>query len=149
MAFHHSTFVLGHSVFALLLVAFLQFPSSAKAQALVNAGSSTPTTGREHAMAIGVDGLDCITSYDVVEEPAQVCDNSPNPWNDLDEICLSTDDKAVIPTRSTKETPQTTGTTVDTIALRRPGIVPAFLFSTHSSDSLHEHIRERAPPTLA
>jgi hypothetical protein len=85
----------------------------------------------------------------VAEEPTQVCDNSPNPWNDLDEISLPLNDKAVIPSRSGQETPRTTTTTVAPITLRQPGFVPAFLFSAHSFDSLREQIRERAPPILA
>jgi hypothetical protein len=97
----------------------------------------------------GVDGLDCITAYEVEEDSTQVCDNSPNPWNDLDEISLPSDDKAVIPSRGDQETPHFTTTTLDSIALRQPGFVPAFLFSSYSSNSLREQIRERAPPILA
>jgi hypothetical protein len=116
------------------VVCFFPFSSSAKANAPVVAS---------------IDGLDCITAYDVAEEPTQICDNSPNPWNDLDEISLPLNDKAVIPSRSGQETPRTTTTTVAPITLRQPGFVPAFLFSTYFSDSLREQIRERAPPILA
>jgi hypothetical protein len=98
---------------------------------------------------VDLDSLDCLTACEIEEEPALVCDNSPNPWNDRDQLSLPLNDKAVLPSRCDQETPQTTSTTLDPIVLRRPGIIPAFLFPTHSSDSLHEHIRERAPPSLA
>lgn len=57
--------------------------------------------------------------------------------------------RANLPSRCDQETPQTTSTTLNPIVLRRPGIIPAFLFPIHSSDSLHAHIRERAPPNPA
>lgn len=85
---------------------------------------------------------------DLEEKPAQVCESSPNPWNDLDEISLPLNDKAVIPSRYGQSTPQTTGTTLAPITLQ-PGLVPAFLFPAHSSDSSPEHTRERAPPSFA
>jgi hypothetical protein len=119
------------------VICFSSFSNSAKAQALTNAN------------APAIDGIDCITAYDAEEDSTQVCDNSPNPWNDLDEISLPLNDKAVIPSRSGQETPRTTTTTVAPITLRQPGFVPAFLFSTYSSDALREQIRERAPPCRA
>jgi hypothetical protein len=85
----------------------------------------------------------------VEEEPAQICESSPNPWNDLDQISLPSNDKAVIPSRRQHATALTTSTTHNTIALRRPGFVPAFLFSIHFSNSYRAHVRERAPPSLA
>jgi hypothetical protein len=96
-----------------------------------------------------IDGLDCITSYEVEEEPLQVCDNSPNPWNGLGETASVTGDDAVIPSGDDKDPPQFTATTLDLIALRQPGLVLVFSFPAHSSDSLHGQIRERAPPSLA
>lgn len=84
-----------------------------------------------------------------VEEPIQLCANFPNPWNDLDEISLPSDDEAVIPSRDDQETPHFTTTTLDSVALHQPGFVPAFLFPTYFSQSLREQIRERAPPVLA
>jgi hypothetical protein len=112
-----------------------QFATSACAQATL----SSP----------GIDSFDCVTAFEVEEDTTQVWGNSPNPWNDLDEISLQLNDKAVIPSRSSQETPQTTSTTADTIVLCRPGVIPAFLLPTHFSESLHEHIRERAPPILS
>jgi hypothetical protein len=74
-------------------------------------------------------------------------DSSPN---DLDDADSGLDDvSATTATRHDQDAPWFTTTTLNTIALHEPGFVPAFLFSTHSSDSLHEHIRERAPPASA
>jgi len=87
-------------------------------------------------------------AYEAAEEPIQVCANIPNPWNDLDEISLPSDDKAILPSRDDQETPQFTTTTLDSIALRQPGFVPAFLFPVHSFDSSRERLHERAPPGL-
>lgn len=114
------------------LVCSLQFASSAKAQ--------TPLTSP------GLDGLDCITAIDPDDAPLQICEDSSDLPNDFDEISLPLNDRAVLPSRYDQGTPQTTGTTFATITLRQPGIVPAFLLSTQSSDSLREHLRERAPP---
>jgi hypothetical protein len=132
-------FGIRHSAFVILSALACSFPlsSSAEAQPLANA-----------AAVASIDGFDCITAYEVEEEPAQVCDISPDPWNDLDEISAALNDKAVIPSRYDQETPHFTGTIVDSISLRPPGFVPAFLFLAHSSDSLPEHICERAPPGL-
>jgi hypothetical protein len=131
--------VIRGSILPLVAIAFsfLSFSTSAKAQTL----AGTPAVA-------SVDGFDCITAYEVEEETTQVCDNAPNPWNDLDEISLPGEAKAVIPSRYDQGTPRFTGTTIDPITLRQPGLVPAFLFPAHSSDSPHEHIRERAPPSL-
>ena len=118
----------------LLLVFACCLAPSAKAQ--------TPLTSP------GVDGLDCITAYEADDAPLQICEDSSDPWNDLDEISLPSDDRAVIPSRDDQATPQFTTTTLDASALYQPGFVPAFLFSTHSSFCLHEHLRERAPPSL-
>jgi hypothetical protein len=116
------------------VVCSLQFASSARAQ--------TPLTSP------GLDGLDCITAYDSDEAPLQICEDSSDPWNDLDEISLPSNDRAVIPSRDDQTTPHFTTTTLDAIALHQPGIIPAFLFSSHSSFCLCEHLRERAPPCL-
>jgi hypothetical protein len=133
-------FGIRHSAFVILLalVSLFSFSSSANAQTLADAPAIA-----------SVDGFNCITAYEVEEEPAHVCDNAPNPWNDLDEISLPLEDKAVIPSRFDQETPRFTTTTLDPFALRPPGFVPAFLFPNDSSDSPPDHIRERAPPSLA
>lgn len=127
------------SILPLVAIAFSLFSvsTSAKAQTLADAPA-----------VASVDGFNCITAYEVEEDPTHVCDNAPNPWNDLDEISLPLEDKAVIPSRFDQETPRFTTTTLDPFALRPPGFVPAFLFPDDSSDSPPDHIRERAPPSL-
>jgi len=122
------------------LACFVSFSSAAKAQA----STDTPAVASHSSL----DGVDC-AAYEVAEEPIQVCDNFPNPWNDLDEISLPSDDKAILPSRndhlfsSFRLHPSSFSLT------RGVGTVPAFLFPAHSSDSLREQIRERAPPVLA
>jgi hypothetical protein len=132
MARFNWAFLIRYSSFFILAVASFCFSPSAKAQA-----STT-----------GVDGIDCITAYDTDEAPLQICDNSSDLGNDLDEISLPGADKAVIPSRDNQTTPQFTTTTLDAIAIDQPGIIPAFLLSTHSCFCLCEHLRERAPPSL-
>jgi hypothetical protein len=74
------------SLLPLVAVAcFLQLAPSAKAQ--------PPLTSP------GLDGIDCITAYDADDAPLQVCENSSDPWNDLDEISLPSNDRATIPSR--------------------------------------------------
>jgi len=133
--FSGSAFVIRHSSFVILAVAscWFFFSTSASAQPLTKAP--------------GIDGLDCITAYSE-EEPLQICEDSSDPWNDLDEISLPSNDRAVIPSRDDQSTPHFTTTTVTAIALHQPGIIPAFLLPTDISSSLREHIRERAPPFL-
>jgi hypothetical protein len=116
-----------------------QLATSAKAQAIATAPA-----------VCSIDGLDCITSYEVEEEPAQVCDNSPNPWNGLGETASVTDDEAVIPSGDDKDPPQFTATTLDELTLRLLSI--SSLRQPERSPyhyCLLEHLRERAPPTLA
>jgi hypothetical protein len=132
-----------------------QFASLAKAQSLATSpdGSSTPTATEAvalHTSSNSIDGIDCITAYEADEEPLQICEDSSDPWNDLDEISLPANDRAVLPSRNDHLfssfilLPSTFPLT-----LHQPGIIPAFLLPTHFSSSLREHIRERAPPTLA
>jgi hypothetical protein len=91
----------------------------------------------------------CIASENKQEQPLPDSNNSPDSTTDLDDSDGSLDElSADTTTRYDQETPWFTTTTAATIALHRPGFVPAFLFSNHSSDSLHENIRERAPPGL-
>ena len=130
--------------FVLLAVASCWFFSSATTHAATNADGTAYTL----TASPGVDGIDCITAYETDDAPLQVCENSPDPWNDLDEISLPSENKATIPSRDDQATPDFTTTTLNVIALHQPGIIPAFLLSTHSSFCLCEHLRERAPPSL-
>ena len=122
----------------LAVVCFLQSPNSTKAQALVNAPA-----------VASIDGIDCVTSYDADEE-ALVVDNSSGLPNDLDEISLPAGAKAVIPSRNDHVFSSFTLHTSSFF------LTPSLSFlrlgqpvrSPYNS-SLHEHIRERAPPSLA
>jgi hypothetical protein len=138
--------VIRGSILPLLAVLCLLFPSSAKAQAL-----TTSPDGPAYTLAASpgsIDGIDCITANDVNDEPLQICEDSSDPWNDLDEISPPSDDKATLPSRddhlfsSFRLPPSSFSLT------RSVGTIPAFLFSTHASFCLHEHLRERAPPSL-
>jgi hypothetical protein len=139
-----SPFVIRHSSFVILAVASCSFFFSATSHA------ATTPDGSAYILTAspGLDGIDCITAYDTDEAPMQICEDSSDPWNDLDEISLPSNDKATIPSREDQTTPQFTTTTLDAIAIDQPGIIPAFLFSTQSSFCLCEHLRERAPPSL-
>jgi hypothetical protein len=118
----------------LLVAACCCFSSSAKANAPAVAS---------------VDGIDCITAYEADEAPLQICEDSSDPWNDLDEISLPANDRAVIPSRDNHFFSSfCLQTSTFPLTLHQPGIIPAFLFSTQSSFCLHEHLRERAPPSL-
>jgi hypothetical protein len=48
----------------------------------------------------GIDGIDCITTYEAEEEPLQICEDSSDLPNDLDEIANPSADRAVIPSRN-------------------------------------------------
>jgi hypothetical protein len=119
-----------------VLACFAQFSSSAEASPVL--ASTTPASPGN-----------CAAAQKGRKLPKQnrnlLPDSSPN---DLDVADGGLDDvSAATATRPDQDTPWFTTTTLNTIALPEPGFVPAFLFSTHSSDSLHEHIRERAPPS--
>jgi hypothetical protein len=146
------------SLLALLLaVCSWQFSATARAQTAITfdsefgsgssrTASSTPTKGREHAKAFGVDGIDCITADDVDEEPLQICEDSSDPTNDpeLSESALA--DKATIPSRDDQDLPHFAGTGFDAATLRTPHIGLILPLPVHCFYCLHEHIRERAPP---
>jgi hypothetical protein len=136
----------------LLRVFFLVSLGQLSAAAIAGA-STLPPEGSLLSLGFAssstLDGVDCITADNAIEESIQLVDNSSDLPNDLDEISLPSDDKAVIPSRDDQETPHFTTTALDPIALRQPGLVPAFLSSVHFSDSLPGHVRERAPPSLA
>ena len=115
-------------------------------------GGSTPTESREHANAFGVDGIDCITADDPTqEEPVQVCDDSSDPMQDSDLSESVWADRAVIPSRTNTKPLQLAETSFGAVTLHDEydlGNAPILLLVTHCFYSLHEHIRERAPPGL-
>jgi hypothetical protein len=92
--------------------------------------------------------LDCLIAREIEETPAPVCDNSPNPWNDRDEISPSPNQEARIPSRNDHLFSSFRLHPSSLSLPRSAGTVPAFFFPAHFSDSLHELIRERAPPSL-
>jgi hypothetical protein len=110
----------------------LQFSSSAKASATAASPANSGCAAAQKGRKLPKQNRNVLP------------DSSPN---DLDDADGGLDDvSATTTTRHDQDTPWFTTTTLNTIALHEPGFVPAFLFSTHSSDSPREHIRERAPP---
>lgn len=68
--------------------------------------------------------VDGITSYDTDDESVQVCENSSDPWNDLDETASVANDKAVIPSRQDQHPLHFAGSGFEAITLR---LLPAIL----------------------
>ena len=95
-----------------------------------------------------IDGIDCITADDTQEEPVQVCEDSSDPMQDSDLSESVWADKAVIPSRTNKKPLQLAETRFAPVTLHDLGNAPILLLVTHCFYSLHEHIRERAPPGL-
>jgi hypothetical protein len=160
---------------ALLLLASWQFSASAtptKSGELAT-GRVRPTGG--HAKTFGVaktasiapdgeayspiaasssiDGIDCITSENQEKQPAPDGGNSPNlpdATSDIDDTDGGLDDFSADPsTRNDWDTPLFSVTGLDAVALRTARIAPILLFPVHCFYCLHEHIRERAPPTVS
>jgi hypothetical protein len=128
-------------------------PNGSDAYSPIAASSSTPTKSREHAKTFGVDGIDCITSENQEKQPAPDGGNSPNSpdsSSDIDDTDGGLDDfDADTSTDNYQDTPLFSVTGLDAVALRTPRIVPILLFPVHCFYCLHEHIRERAPPTVS
>ena len=80
------------------------------------------------------------------QEPLLVCDDSSDPINDSDLSAAAAADKAVLPSRTNKKPLQLAETSFDAVILHDLGAVPILLLPVHCFYSLHEHIRERAPP---
>jgi len=112
--------------------------------------SSTPTESREHAKAFGVDGIDCITADDSDEEPLQVVADKSAGWpNDSDLGPSVSVDRATLPTRTNKKPIHFSETHFEVVTVHDLVADPILLFPIHCFYSVHEHIRERAPPGLA
>jgi hypothetical protein len=99
------------------------------------------------------DSNDCVASFSEVRQVSQGRNNppvSPGPDSatDLDDSDGGLDElNATSPTRH-EGFPSFFRLHSSSFSLARSlGTVPSFLFSPYSSDSLHEHIRERAPPS--
>src|SRR5205085_3467192 len=141
-------------LFCLLLVSL---PFALSARAMSTSGS--------------VDGIDCITSYDppsvaaatysesfreqaVVagagEEPLRVVADKSAGWpNDSDNGPSVSVDRATLPTRTNKKPIHFSGTRFEVVTVHELATDPILLFPIHCFYSVHEHIRERAPPGLA
>lgn len=96
-----------------------------------------------------IDGIECITAEDPHEEPLQVADKSADWPNDSDQGPSMSVDRATIPSRHDQGPPQFSITRLEVVAQREPGMTPVFSLLVHCFYSLHEHIRERAPPGVA
>jgi hypothetical protein len=133
-------------------VAQMVAPDSDRAYSPVAANSSTPTKSREHAEVFGVGGIDCITALSEEKEPSQDGNDFPDSTTDLDDTDSGLDDLSAgadSSTRNNQDTPLFSVTGPDAVTLRTPRIVPILLLPVHCFYCLHEHIRERAPPTLS
>jgi hypothetical protein len=95
------------------------------------------------------DGLDCITAYDIVEEePLQTCDRSSGWPNNSGCGPSVSVDRATIPTRTNKKPIHFAETHFQIVTVHEIAADPVFLFPIHCFYTVHEHIRERAPPRL-
>jgi hypothetical protein len=108
--------------------------------------SSAPAEAATSPLAVEASDFEGLTADTAEEESVQAKGTPARLPGGPVQVPNTSADRAKLPSRCNLEMPRTTTTTPDPITLRRPGLVPAFLFPTHSSDSLHEHIRERAPP---
>ena len=103
-----------------------------------------------------IDGTDCIASLSEEKQPSQDSNNSPaspsspDSSSDLDDSDVSLDDLiADTSTRNDHDTPYFSVAGLDAVTLRAPGVTPVLLLPVPCFYCLHEHIRERAPPSLA
>lgn len=131
--------------FFLLLVSW-QFSASARATNI------TPDGGAYTLAPVpsSIDGIDCITADDADEEPLQICDDSSDlPDDPVGGGAVVWADKASIPSRLNQDPPQFLVTNFNIAPLCSLGTDPIPLLPVPAFYSLHEHIRERAPPSVA
>lgn len=115
---------------------------------LAQAAPTTPSD-TTYALAIVTNSIEALagTTPDYAEEgPFLTPGNPAHQPVGSEELPGFSADRAKQSNRYYQGTPLNTNTTVDPIVLCRPGVIPAFLFSTHFSESMREHLRERAPP---
>jgi hypothetical protein len=106
-----------------------------------------------------VDGIDCITSDNIIapdsiasedekKQPAQDRNDPSESTGDLDDSDVGLDDlTADNSSRSDQDSLHFSGTGLDAVTLRAPGITRILLLTVHCFYGLHDHIRERAPPS--
>lgn len=151
------------SVSALLLASW-QISTPALAQTAIDweslfAIATTDGTGciASHAAAqkeiissestASIDGLDCVTSYDVED---QLTTNAPDSPGESDENASVGADRAVIAPRHDVDSHPLLLTADDNLIVPPAPLFSIVLrFSIHCFYSVHEHIRERAPPCRA
>ena len=126
-----------------LAFSFLQVPSVAKAEtALTSPGIDTN---------ISVEGIDCRASKKEKKQPAQDNDNSPDSTTDLNDDDGGLDEvSAGTSARNDQDTPHFSVTDPAAVTLRALSFLrlrqPASGGLPYNS-CLHEHTRERAPPS--
>lgn len=123
-----------------LLVASCQFCASALGQTVI--------ISPDVVFSRSVDGA---SLFPQKEEGQPSQDSAPSDsTSDIDDSDGGLDDlSADLSTRDDQDTPHFSVTGLDAVTLRTPRIVPILLFPVHCFYCLHEHIRERAPPSLA
>jgi hypothetical protein len=95
-----------------------------------------------------LDSIDCIAADDADEEPLQATGNPARLPGGPEQGPSVSADRANLPSRSDHLFSSFILPPSSFSLTRSVGTVPAFLFPTSFSDSLREHLRERAPPSL-
>lgn len=131
-------------LFCSLLFFSWQFAASARA--------ATTPDGNAYllvAASSSIDGIDCITADDAEEELLQVVADKSAGWpNDSDNGPSVSADRATVPTRTNKKPLHFAETHFEVVTIQELAADPVLLFPVHCFYSVHEHIRERAPPSL-
>jgi hypothetical protein len=100
-------------------------------------------------VASSIDGLECITVDVPTEKPIVVADKSAG-WPDNSDFGPSVSvDRAALPKRFNKKPVHFTESRFEIVIIQELAADPVLLFPIHCFYSVHEHIRERAPPRLA
>ena len=124
-----------------LLVASWQFATSALGQTVI--------ISPDVVASRSIDGAGCIVPENGEGQPSQ--DSAPpDSSSDIEDSNADLHDLSADPSmRNDPDTPHFSVTGVGAGATRMPRIVRALLLPVHCFYCLHEHIRERAPPSLA
>ena len=124
------------------LACLLPFSSAA----LADAAEASPLA---NPFGVDFDNLDCLTTDDPEEDLLQDRSIPSRLPGGPEQVPNVSADRAKLPSRSDHLFSSFRLHPSSFALTRSVGTVPAFLFPAHSSDSLHQHIRERAPPTPA
>jgi len=113
--------------------------------------STTPDGGGYllATVASSIDGLECITVDAPTEEPVVVADKSSQYPDGSDFGPSVSVDRAALPKRFSKKPLHFADSHFQIITIHEIVTEPLLLVPIHCFYSLHEHIRERAPPSLA